>query len=112
MILHELHHALPIITCIDIQSMQTHEIQVPEPICNIEPGINADFFSNTFYFSYSSLLTRHATCEFNMQSKQLRVNSCITQQHVDYTVQLVQVLNGSVSIPMTILFNKNIPMYA
>ncbi len=111
MVLYELKQGFSAISIVDMETKAWYNVSLPEPICSVESGVNSDFDSHVLYFSYSSLLTQNASCEFDMKSKRLHVKQNHSHQHVDYTVSRVQVRNGDVAVPMTLVYKNNVPMY-
>ncbi|PHZ09537.1 uncharacterized protein RHIMIDRAFT_246132 [Rhizopus microsporus ATCC 52813] len=76
---------MPMILCYDLQTNQTHEVNLPEKFCVVQPGTNLDFDTELFRFSVISPFTHESTYEYNMVSKKLtpiRVQTIQSKQRV------------------------------
>ncbi|ORE09065.1 hypothetical protein BCV72DRAFT_248385 [Rhizopus microsporus var. microsporus] len=77
---------MPMILCYDLQTNQTHEVNLPEKFCVVQPGTNLDFDTELFRFSVISPFTHESTYEYNMVSKKLtpiRVQTIQSKQRLN-----------------------------
>ncbi|KAG0187414.1 hypothetical protein DFQ28_006378 [Apophysomyces sp. BC1034] len=63
---------LPIILCHDLQDGTTHEMDLPEKFCVVNPGTNLEFNTDVFRFSIVSPFAHESTYEYDMTAKQLK----------------------------------------
>ncbi|KAL0138712.1 prolyl oligopeptidase [Mucor lusitanicus] len=62
---------LPMILCHDLRTKETHEVQLPEKFCVLNPGTNLDFNTDVFRFSVISPFTHESTYEYDMATRKL-----------------------------------------
>ncbi|KAI7902802.1 prolyl oligopeptidase family-domain-containing protein, partial [Cokeromyces recurvatus] len=62
---------LPMILCYDLDLKKTHQLELPEKFCVLNPGTNLDFNTDKFRFSITSPFMHESTYEYNMSTHTL-----------------------------------------
>lgn len=126
-------NGLPRIRVYEQNFQQFHDIPLPEPLCEVEPGVNKvdnckfayllkithSFFlkmkdpaQKFLRFSYSSLLTPGNTYDYDLTNRTLQLLYSIQTKEVltNYVCHRVSVPSHdlSVSIPLTLLHKKEL----
>jgi oligopeptidase B len=68
-VLHERMNGFPHIRVMDLESGDTHAIEQPEPVYSAFGTGNAEFDSETFRFSYESLVTPDSIFDYDMNTR-------------------------------------------
>ncbi|KAI9491882.1 prolyl oligopeptidase [Zychaea mexicana] len=63
---------LPMILCHNLETLETHDVDLPERFCVLQPGTNLDFNTDTFRFSTLSPFAHESTYDYDMQSRKLK----------------------------------------
>eukprot|EP01124_Arcella_intermedia_P032407 TRINITY_DN7554_c0_g1_i1.p1 TRINITY_DN7554_c0_g1~~TRINITY_DN7554_c0_g1_i1.p1 ORF type:complete len:728 (+),score=174.30 TRINITY_DN7554_c0_g1_i1:24-2207(+) len=127
-VLYERHEGLPKIRVLkfkqqaeDLSSIisESYYINLPHPICCIEPGINLNYNSKSLRFSYSSPIIPHKTFDYHFETKTFTIleeRKPGTQfEDSDYICKRVHVpssSNPSIHIPLTITHHKKLKLDA
>ncbi|CEP07722.1 hypothetical protein [Parasitella parasitica] len=105
---------LPIILCHDLRTMETHQVQLPEKFCVLNPGTNLDFNTDVFRFSVISPFTHESTYEYDMSTRKLnpiRVQTIRKFDRSKYTCSQIHVKShDDRQIPVTLIHKKDIEM--
>jgi oligopeptidase B len=100
---------------VDLASSQSHDITFPETAYGVFPGGNRDFKTDTFRFSYSSLVTPSSTFDYNTAT---RVRTLKKKREIPsgfdpgkYEVHRAMAPSrDGVSVPVSILMRKGTPL--
>ncbi len=69
-VLCEREDGLPHFTIMDLSNGARHRIELPEPVYDAHPEINAEFDSRLFRFAYESLITQRSIYDYDMQTRE------------------------------------------
>ncbi|KAI9485530.1 MAG: prolyl oligopeptidase family-domain-containing protein [Benjaminiella poitrasii] len=105
---------LPMILCHDLRTKKTHQVELPEKFCVLNPGTNLDFNTDRFRFSITSPFMHESTYEYDMSTYKL---NSIRVQHIrkfdrsKYTCSQIHVRShDNKRIPVTLIHQKNITL--
>ncbi|KAI8146369.1 prolyl oligopeptidase family-domain-containing protein [Fennellomyces sp. T-0311] len=63
---------LPMILCHNLETSETHNVDLPEKFCVLQPGTNLDFNTDTFRFSVLSPFAHESTFDYDMDARKLK----------------------------------------
>jgi oligopeptidase B len=69
LVVHERESGLPQLRIMSVSSSQDHLIEFPEPAYSLGGQANAEFDSETYRFSYTSLVTPNTVYDYNMRTR-------------------------------------------
>ncbi|MCW5622228.1 MAG: S9 family peptidase [Burkholderiales bacterium] len=69
LVLHERRGGFPRLRVIDIASGAAHDIELPEQVCAVHGGANAEFDTDRFRFVYESLVTPDSVFDYDMNTR-------------------------------------------
>lgn len=69
-VLCEREDGLPHFTIMDTGNGSMHRIELPEPVYDAHPEINAEFDTRAFRFAYESLVTPRSVYDYDMQTRE------------------------------------------
>jgi oligopeptidase B len=106
--------AVPQLRVLSTTDFSYHFVPLPETICALHPGANANFNSKKFRFGYSSPLTPECVYDYDITTKRL----ILLKQPVihgepkfnrsEYECKRVEVKSGQVQVPLTLIHRKDI----
>ena len=77
LVIHERHEAVRRIQILDLPSRELHAIEQPEAVSTAMRGINAEFGSPLYRFTYTSMITPSSTFDYDVRSR----TSTLVKQH-------------------------------
>lgn len=113
MAIYKLKEGFNKVEIVHLASKQSHEVSLPDPICEIGQTANPQFNSQTLRFHYSSLTTPKSVYEYDMQKQQLTLrkqdeipSGYDANNYVSKRVYAEQ-SDGS-KIPISLLYRKDV----
>ncbi len=100
---------------VDLATSQSHDITFPETAYGVFPGGNRSFSTDTFRFSYSSLVTPSSTFDYNPATrartlkKQREIPSGFDPTKYEVRRAMAPAKDG-VQVPVSILMRKGTPL--
>lgn len=68
-VLHERENGLPQLRIVDLEKKSEHLIEFPEPTYQVSGGANAEYETNTYRLSYTSMVTPSTVFDYNMSTR-------------------------------------------
>ncbi|KAG2218836.1 hypothetical protein INT45_007603 [Circinella minor] len=106
---------LPMILCHNLQTLETHNVDLPEKFCVLQPGTNLDFNTDTFRFSILSPFAHESTYDYDMETQKLKpvqVQPIHRFDRSEYTCTRAHATShDDKQIPITLIHRKDMKLH-
>jgi oligopeptidase B len=114
LVLLERRRGLPTFQVTDLRTGRSHEVAFPEPAYSAAPGINAEFDTVLFRYTYESLVTPRSVLDYDMDA---RTATLLKEQPVlggyDRTLyrteRLMATAPDGVQVPLSVVYREGTP---
>ena len=111
-VLTEREDGLPWLRITDLRNGQSHRITFPEPVYNASPGVNAEFDTSKFRYTYESLVTPESVFEYDMDRREAKLLKQIEVPGYDSTRYEMQRLFATATdgtrVPVSLVYRKGL----